>query len=89
MNYTQAEAQSLLGKRFETLVEWDGVGKGRCGHVIWSSGQTVWAVRRPYQKYQVVIAWDPAPGEVVGREPAARGCFSKFQIQAYMRELKI
>jgi hypothetical protein len=87
-NYTQAEAEALVGRRFETLVEWDRVTKGRQGRVIWSSGHRIWALYGPYEKYEVVIAWDLPPGEIEGREPPPQACFSKFQMEKYMREVK-
>jgi hypothetical protein len=87
-NYTRAEAEALVGKRFETLVEWDRVTKGMHGRVIWSSGCTVWASDDPYEKYEVVIAWDLPPADKEGRELPLQGRFSKFQMQKYMREKK-
>jgi hypothetical protein len=87
-NYTQAEAEALVGNRFETLVEWDRVTKGTRGRVIWSSGSTVWASPDPYEKYEVVIAWDrPLKDTGVGELPL-EGRFSKFQMQKYMRKMK-
>lgn len=87
-NYTQAEAEALVGRRFETLVEWDRVTKGTRGRVIWSSGHMIWAIDGPYEKYEVVIAWDLPSGETEGREPPPQSFFSKFQVQEYMREVK-
>ena len=87
-NYTRAEAEALVGKRFETLVEWDRVKKGMRGRVIWSSGHLIWANPTPYEKYEVVLAWDPPPGDKQGRELPAQDWFSKFQIEKYLREVK-
>lgn len=87
-NYLQAEAQALVGKRFETLVEWGGVKKGSRGQVRWTSGYTVWAIERPYENYEVVLEWDRSRGDLTPREPPLQSWFSKFQIQKYMRALK-
>jgi len=87
-NYTRAEAEALVGKRFETRVEWDRVTKGMRGRVIWSSGRLIWALQGPYEKYDVVIAWDPPPGDPNGRAPATQDWFSKFQIEKYLREVE-
>lgn len=86
-NYTRAEAEALVGKRFETLVEWDRVKKGMRGQVVWSSGSTVWASHGSYENYGVVIAWDPPAVGTGGREAPLQGRFSKFQMQKYMRPI--
>ena len=88
LNYTQAEAEALVGKRFETLVEWDRIKKGIRGRVIWSSGHLIWAIPTPYEKYEVVVAWELTPGDKNGRELPAQDSFSKFQIEKYLREVK-
>lgn len=87
-NYTRAEAQALVGKRFETLVEWDRVTRGTRGSVTWSSGAVVWSSQGPYEDYQVMVTWDPPHGDSKVGEPPMRGRFSKFQMQKYMREMK-
>jgi hypothetical protein len=80
-NFTRAEVEALVVKRFETLVEWDRVTKGRHGRVVW-------AIHDPYENYEVVIAWDPPhPGLETSALPP-QGWFSKFQIQKDMREMK-
>ncbi len=81
-NFTRAEAEALLGKRFETLVEWDGVARGTFGEVRWTSGRTVWAPETPYEDYEVVIAWDP---DDQVQELPRRSRFSKFEMQKYLR----
>ncbi len=81
-NYTRAEAEALVGARFETLVEWDRVVRGTRGQVIWASGGTIWAAQTPYESYEVVIAWDR---ENADPGLARQGRFTKFQIQKYMR----
>lgn len=86
-NYTRAEAEALVGKKFETLVEWDRVAKGMRGRAIWSSGRTVWASKQPYECYEVVIAWDPPPANSKSGDVPPQGWFSKFQMQKYMREV--
>jgi hypothetical protein len=88
-NYTRSEAEALVGKRFETLVEWDRVTKGMRGRVVWASGGPVWASHGPYEKYEVVIAWDLPHGDMEGRDSPFQGWFSKFQMQKYMREVKV
>ncbi len=87
-NFTQAEAEALVGKKFETRVEWDGIRKGTHGSVIWASGSTVWASQGSYENYEVVIEWDPPYGDLKGRERPLQDRFSKFQMQEYMRQLK-
>ncbi|MGB8644804.1 MAG: hypothetical protein WCF84_06175 [Anaerolineae bacterium] len=86
-NYTQGEADALVGARFETLVEWDQVAKKRRGHVVSSSGGTVWASQGSYESYEVVIEWDRLPGDTEGELPSPHW-FSKFQMQQYMRAVK-
>ncbi len=81
-NFTRAEAEALLGKRFETLVQWDGVERGTRGEVMWTSGRTVWALPTPYEDYEVVIAWDPGTFPL---ELPRRSRFDKFEVQTYLR----
>lgn len=87
-NYLQAEAKALVGKRFETLVEWGGVKSGSRGRVVSTSGYTVWAIQRPYENYEIVLEWDRANGDTTTREPPLQSWFSKFQMEKYLRELK-
>lgn len=87
-DYTQSEAATLVGKKFETLVEWDRVTKGTRGRVIWSSGREVWASHGSYEKYEVVIKWDRPLPNTKGPQPPMENRFSKFQMQQYMREMK-
>ena len=86
-SYTQDEADALVGSRFETLVEWDRVAKGRRGRVICSSGGRTWARDGSYDNYAVVFEWDRLPGEPL-QEPARQSWFSKFQMEKYMRPVK-
>lgn len=88
LNYVQAEANALVGKGFETLVEWDGVKKGARGRVVTTRGVTVRAVPGPYENYEVVFEWDPPHGDLTTRALPMQSWFSKFQMQKYMRELK-
>ena len=87
-NYTQAEAQALVGSRFETTVEWDQVAKGRRGSVISSSGVRVWASEGSYENYDVTIEWDRLRGQTPRDEPPLQRRFSKFQMETFMRAAK-
>src|SRR5271157_365044 len=81
-------AGALVGKSFETRVEWDRVTKGMRGRVIWSSGHLIWALPDPYEKYEVVLAWELTPGDRKGRQLPAQDWFSKFQMEKYLREVQ-
>lgn len=87
-NYTQSEADALVGSRFQTQVEWDHIAKGRRGHVIASSGRNVWASQGSYESYEVIIEWDRLPGDAHSHDLPLQGWFSKFQMEKYMRSVK-
>ncbi len=87
-NYTQKEADALVGTRVQSLVDWDQVARGRRGRVISSSGGWTWAREGSYENYEVVIEWDRLPGVAQAGEPPRRDRFSKFQMQQYIRATK-
>lgn len=87
VNYTRAEAEALIGARFKTRVEWDGVSRGMTGRVLWASGAAVWAVTGPYENYEVILAWDLPPRDGKASVGALTSRFTKFQVQNYMRKV--
>jgi hypothetical protein len=78
-NFTKAEAHALIGKTFESLVEFSGVPKGTRGKVVAADKQGL-------GHWDVVIEWE-LPDDAAGRSRRLRDWFSHDEMQRFMREV--
>jgi hypothetical protein len=87
-NYTQSEAQALLGRHFENLIEFSGLLEGDYRQLpLGTHGRVISSELLSSDGYNVVVEWE-VPRSAFGIiPPALRTSFGKEIMQGYTQEV--
>ncbi len=78
-DYSHDDAQKLIGKTFESLVEFPGVPRGSHGHVV--------EVDSTGDHWNIAIDWERPSGKTGNGEAPLRNWFTKEEVKRLLREL--